>query len=269
MPADEADPRSSVQLSLDGFEGPLDLLLELARRQAVDLRRVSVASLVDQYLAATADIGRVGLTLAADWLVMAAWLVWLKSRLLLPKNPEEAQEAEAAARVLTDRLQALGLVRAATAWLERRPQLGRDMFGPGRQDQVAPVQLRTGIVDLLQAALTILKAGLTLDEQDPYRPARPRLWTPHQAMARMRQLRTRLPDGSDLLQFVPKLSAEGPDPVLRTRASVASTLVASLELARACEVKLQQDRPFGPILVYASEEASNDREADSPADLDA
>ncbi len=241
MPADDADPSSSVQLSLDGFEGPLDQLLELARRQAVDLRKVSVASLVDQYLAATADIGRVGLTLAA----------------------------EAAARVLTDRLQALELVRAATSWLERRPQLGRDMFGPGRQDQVAPIQLQTGIVDLFQAALTILKAGLPPDDPYPYRPARPRLWTPHQAMARMRLLRTRLPDGSDLLLFVPKLSAEGPDPVLRTRASVASTLVASLELARAYEVKLQQDRPCGPILVYAPEEASNGRKADSPADLDA
>jgi len=258
MPADEADPSSSVQLSLEGFEGPLDLLLDLARRQAVDLRRVSVVSLVDQYLAATADIGRIGLASAADWLVMAAWLVWLKSRLLLPKDPEEEREAEAAARVLTDRLRALGIVRAAAAWLERRPQLGRDMFGPGRRDPVAPIRLQTGYVDLFRAVLAVLQAGQRPDEPDRYRPARPTLWTPQQAMARMRRLVPGLPDGSGLLLFVPKLSAAGPDPVLRRRAAVAGTLVASLELARTSEVDLQQDEPFGPILVRSGDEAGAD-----------
>ena len=158
MPDDEANPSPSVQLSLDGFEGPLDLLLELARRQAVDLRQISVSALVDQYLAATAEIARLDLGLAADWLVMTAWLVWLKSRLLLPKDPEEARQAGEAAKVLTERLRMLDNVRAAAAWLDRQPQLGREMFGRGRQGEVAPIKLETDLVDLFRAALAVLRA---------------------------------------------------------------------------------------------------------------
>ena len=249
MPDDEADPSPSVQLSLNGFEGPLDLLLELARRQAVDLRRISVAALVDQYLAATAEIARLDLALAADWLVMTAWLVWLKSRLLLPKDPEEARQAGEAAKVLTERLRMLDNVRAAAAWLDRRPQLGREMFGRGRYGKAAPIKLETDLVDLFRAALAVLRAGLPAGGPEPYRPVRPGFWTPPQAMARLRRLAAELPDGSNLLSFVPTLPSDGPDLPLRKRAAVAGTLVASLELARGLGISLHQEGNFTPILV--------------------
>ena len=122
-----APPATPVlHLRLDGFEGPLDLLLELARAQKVDLERISILSLVDQFLAVVEQARRVRLEIAADWLVMAAWLAWLKSRLLLP--PEEAgpeEDAEALAVALADRLRELERMRAAAAWVNWRKQLGR------------------------------------------------------------------------------------------------------------------------------------------------
>jgi segregation and condensation protein A len=117
-------------VQLDGFAGPLDLLLDLARRQQVDLTQISVLALVDQYLAAIDRLGAgaTRLTRAADWLVMAAWLTWLKSRLLLP---HAAPEAARAAGALVDRLAQMERVRALAAWLDARPQLGRDFYPRG------------------------------------------------------------------------------------------------------------------------------------------
>jgi hypothetical protein len=112
---DHKDPhsRDGVQLDLNGFEGPLGLLLELARRQAVDIAAISAIELVDQFLAATDDLSKLDLPLVADWLVMAAWLVWLKSRLLLPKGTEEKRQAQEAVEVLAARLEALERLRVA------------------------------------------------------------------------------------------------------------------------------------------------------------
>jgi segregation and condensation protein A len=123
----------ALQLHLEGFEGPLDLLLDLARRQRVDLAKISIVTLVDQYIAAVSAADRVNLPRAVEWLVMAAWLTWLKSRLLLPKEMEGSDEAEQAAGVLADRLADLERVRAVTDWLEARPQLGLDptVVSPG------------------------------------------------------------------------------------------------------------------------------------------
>jgi len=112
---DHKDPhsRDGVRLDLNGFEGPLGLLLELARRQAVDIAAISAIELVDQFLAATDDLSKLDLPLVADWLVMAAWLVWLKSRLLLPKGTEEKRQAQEAVEVLAARLEALERLRVA------------------------------------------------------------------------------------------------------------------------------------------------------------
>jgi segregation and condensation protein A len=132
---DSSGPVSeALQLHLEGFEGPLDVLLDLARRQRVDLKQISILTLVDQYLAAVSAAGQIDLARAGDWLVMAAWLTWLKSRLLLPADVKQAQDAERAAQVLTDRLARLERVRATTIWLERQPQLGRDIFERGRPE---------------------------------------------------------------------------------------------------------------------------------------
>ena len=123
-----AAPQTPVlHLRLDGFEGPLDLLLELARAQKVDLERISILSLVDQFLAVVEQARSVRLEIAADWLVMAAWLAWLKSRLLLPPEEVEPEEEnpEVLAAALADRLRELERMRAAAAWLGTREQLGQ------------------------------------------------------------------------------------------------------------------------------------------------
>src|ERR1700733_8340627 len=117
----------SLLLTLEGFEGPLDLLLELARAQKVDLAKISILSLVEAFLAVSEGARRVRLELAADWLVMAAWLAWLKSRLLVPALGEP-EDAEAAAETLAARLLDLQVVRAAAAWMVQRPQAGWDVF---------------------------------------------------------------------------------------------------------------------------------------------
>ena len=127
--ADSSDPLDSLVLSLTGFEGPLDLLLELARAQKVDLAQISILSLVEQYLAVIEGARRVRLELAADWLVMAAWLTWLKSRLMLPVDLEDPEgNATEAAEALAARLLELEAIRAAALWLGNRPILGRDVF---------------------------------------------------------------------------------------------------------------------------------------------
>jgi segregation and condensation protein A len=249
--AEAIRPRSAVQLELNGFEGPLDLLLELARRQAVDIAKISAIDLADQFLAATSDLTQADLPMVADWLVMAAWLVWLKSRLLLPKDTEEARRAEEAAQILAARLEALERVRAASEWLEQQPRLGRDFFGRGFRDEYIPIRLQSDYVDLLRAALTVLRIDEPPEEPARYQPPRSPFWTPHQAMARMRHFMAEAPAEHDLLAFVPGPSPGEPNARLRTQAAIASTLIAGLELARGGEVEASQAADFGPITISA------------------
>ena len=137
QPANDSPLAETLLLHLEGFEGPLDLLLDLARAQKVDLVRISITALVDQYLAVIDGARRIRLELAADWLVMAAWLTWLKSRLLLPKGTEAAEEGEAAAEVLAARLRDLQAMRAASLWLGARPQLGIEVHPRGAPEEFA------------------------------------------------------------------------------------------------------------------------------------
>ena len=257
-----ADPRPAVAVRLEGFEGPLDLLLDLARRQAVDLGRISLPDLADQYVAAIQDLDRVGLARAADWLIMAAWLTWLKSRLLLPKSAEEARQAERAAAVFAGRLAVAERVRAAAARLERQAQLGRDVWARGTRVEAAldGADATPGAVRDLASqpeAARLLRACLVALGAKPeaighYRPSRHPVWPVAKARGRVRQLLPVLPDGSDFARFVPGVAPDAPDRALRCRSAAASTLVALLELARDGALTLTQDEPpFGPIHVHA------------------
>ena len=238
----------AIQLRLDGFEGPLDLLLDLARRQQVDLARISILTLVDQYLLAVSTSDPVDLTRAADWLVMAAWLTWLKSRLLLPRDGDAAKQADQAAKGLTDRLAALERVREIAAWLEAQPQLGRDIFERGGARTGPGPALAADFLRLFQACSDVLRGP---DERTAELIPWPRrqLWSPHQALAHMRAVLGGLPEGGDLLSFVPEFSPDLPDRALRLRGAIASTVVASLELARDAQAELRQETPFGRITV--------------------
>ncbi len=231
-----------LSLQLDGFEGPLDLLLDLARSQKVDLAKISILHLVEQFLAA---IGGVRLELAADWLVMAAWLTWLKSRLLLPDDAPEAEEGAEAAEVLAARLLALHRIRAAATWLGDRPTLGRDVWGRGEPEQLTEID-RSGLAadtaGLLRAYLAVIRRG---GATRSYRPAAIPLWSVQDALGRLGAMLGRIPDWTVLEQFLPEM----PMTPLARRAATASTLLAGLELARDGRMRLRQDNPFGPILL--------------------
>src|SRR5579872_3957374 len=149
----------SLLLSLDGFEGPLDLLLELARAQKVDLARLSIVALVDQYLAVIEGARRIALELAAEWLVMAAWLTWLKSRLLLPANSDAGEEGEEAADVLAGRLRDLQAMRAAVASLGTHPQLGQDVFARGAPEDLTEIDRSRLALDLPSLVRAYLAAA--------------------------------------------------------------------------------------------------------------
>jgi len=235
----------TLHVSLDGYEGPLDLLLELARAQKVDIARLSILDLVDQYLAVIEGARRVRLELAADWLVMAAWLAWLKSRLLLPEDPQEEEDAEALAGQLAERLAELERMRAAAQWLAMRPQLGQEVLERGNPESFLR-QDRSGLnADLPMLLRAYVEALRRSSAKRPYRPKPRRLWTVQEALERLSRLVGALPEWGELQRFLPE-SLE--DPVER-RAALAATLIAGLEMARGGSIELRQEAAFGPILL--------------------
>lgn len=245
LPPTDAAPADALVLRLEGFEGPLDLLLELARAQKLDLAQISILALVEQFLAVVEGARRVRLELAADWLVMAAWLTWLKSRLLLPAGSAEQEEAELAADVLAARLRELEAMRAAAAFLNGLPYLGRDVFARGAPENFTETdrsRLALDLPALLQAYAAGVRRALA---KRPYRPRPLTVWSVKDALARLEAMIGSLPDWATLDQFLPQ---DIGSPVER-RAALASTLVAGLELAKGGAVRLRQEQAFGPILV--------------------
>jgi segregation and condensation protein A len=243
MSAPDSD---SLLLSLDGFEGPLDMLLDLARAQKVDLARISIVALVDQYLAIVEGARRIRLELAADWLVMAAWLTWLKSRLLLPAQSEGAEEGEQAADVLAARLRELEAMRAAGLWLAARPQLRHDVFARGAAEDLTETDRSALAADMPALLRGYLDSVRGVASQRSYRPRQLSLnfWTVQDAIKRLTATLGSIPDWRALEDFLPA-ELEGQE----RSAAVASTLIASLEMARGGGLELRQDAPFSPILL--------------------
>lgn len=236
---------AQLVLHLEGFEGPLELLLELARAQKIDLAAISILALVEQYLAVIAEARELSLELAADWLVMAAWLTWLKSRLLLPEGSPEAEEGERAAETLAGRLAALQAMQKAAAWLNARPLLGRDVFARGQPENFTEIdrsRLRLDLPSLVSAYLAALRRARTGTR---YRTVPLTIWTVQNALERLQNLLGSLPDWTSLERFLPEHFVE---PTER-RAALASTLLASLEMARDGTLRVRQEQPFGPILL--------------------
>ncbi|OYV39527.1 MAG: segregation/condensation protein A [Rhodospirillales bacterium 20-64-7] len=239
----------SLVLALEGFEGPLDLLLELARAQKVDLAKISILSLVEQFLAVIEGARRVRLELAADWLVMAAWLTWLKSRLLVPALGEP-EDAETAAETLAARLADLQAMRAASAWLGRRPQLGWDAFSRGTPEDFTETdrsRLRVEMSGLLSAYLAARRRA---GAKQQYRPKPMTYFSVQNALERLTRLLGTLPDWTSLEQFLPDGLQEG----LPRRAAVSATLVAGLEMAKSRHLALRQECDFGPIWVRQAQD---------------
>lgn len=247
--------RAAPQLSVEGFEGPLDFLLEMVRRHRVDLGRLSVLTLTDQLVAAIeAGEGRIPLERRADWLVMASQLLLLKAQLLAPASPEEAEHAKAAAARRLELLDELARMRAGADWLSARPQLGRAVFGRGQATPPPAKPQAELLVAFLEATLTVLEGreGRTADPAPAYRPSPPDLWRVPDAVRRIAELLGCRPDNLALERCLPMIPHHALDRAIRLRAALASTFVAGLEMARDGAVTLEQAKPFGPVTLAAA-----------------
>ncbi|WP_371224452.1 segregation and condensation protein A [Roseovarius sp. 2305UL8-3] len=231
-------------VDVDGFEGPLDLLLTLGRTQKVDLRKISVLALAKQYLAFVEKAKQLRIELAADYLVMAAWLAFLKSRLLLPPDPEEeGPSGEELAAHLAFQLERLQAMRETAAKLMARDQLGRDFFARGIPEDVTQVRKVTytaTLLDLMQGYARIR----TKDEFRPYVMDRDAVFTLEQALERMRGLIGFAGTWTDIATYLPDGFTTDP---ARRRSATASTFAASLELAKEGKVELRQSENFAPL----------------------
>jgi segregation and condensation protein A len=231
-------------IDVDGFEGPLDLLLTLSRTQKVDLRQISILELAHQYLVFVEKAKTLRLELAADYLVMAAWLAFLKSRLLLPPDPtEEGPSGAELAAHLAFQLERLQAMRDCAARLMGRDQLGRDFFARGQievVERVKKVTYTATLLDLMQGYARIR----TRDDFRPFVLDRENVFTMEQALERMRGLIGYAGDWTDIISYLPEGWEN--DPVKR-RSATASTFAASLELVKEGHLEIRQTESFAPI----------------------
>jgi segregation and condensation protein A len=231
-------------VDVDGFEGPLDLLLSLSRTQKVDLRRISILHLTEQYLAFIERARSLRIELAADYLVMAAWLAYLKSRLLLPPEPgEEGPTGEELAAHLAFQLERLAAMRDCAAKLMARDRLGRDRFARGAQERMTTarqVRYTAGLLDLMQAYARIR----TRDDFRPYTMDRDNVLTMEEALDRMRGLIGYAGEWTDLTSYLPEDWRADPK---RRRSATAAHFAAALELAKAGRLRIRQAETFAPI----------------------
>lgn len=240
-------PPAIPELHLDGFDGPMDLLLDLAERQLVDLGKMSILDLALQFAAALEQLaGRVPIERRADWVVLATRLVLLRTRLLFPASPETAADAAREAEVELRRITELQRMRAAAAWLQARPQLGVDVFA-----RPAPEQTRdVGYVALMEACLVVLRGRPGTEKFEPaaaYSVAIPDLWRIGDALERIKIMLPDHPEGATMEAFLPEIAEEGPKKTLKARAAIASTFVAGLELAKQDLVMVSQSELFGQV----------------------
>jgi segregation and condensation protein A len=239
-------PDEALIIEVDGFEGPLDLLLALARNQKVDIAKISVLQLADQYLAFMDSVRNRRLELAADYLVMAAWLIYFKSRLVLPQaEAGPGPGADEMASALRWRLQRLQAMRDSAIRLMARDRLGRDVFSRGNPEPVRVIKTRKQsdtLYDLLTAysqqrvrvlghrVLQVVRAPILLIEE---------------ARARIERSLGQIPSWALLSRFLPPGWGDG----ARRRTALASTLSAALELARDGRLEIRQMAPFGEIFL--------------------
>ena len=234
----------ALLLDLDGFEGPIDLLLTLAREQKVDLTKISILALAEQYLAFVATTRALRLEIAADYLVMAAWLAYLKSRLLLPAPPQDDDNpsGEEMAAVLSRRLQLLAAMQRAGAALIERPLLGRDVFARGAPEGIPCLERPVYALNLYEL-LSAYGDGHRRRHAEVLVVAPPVLHSLDAALRRLGRLVGHVPEWRELAAFLPEECRGG----LFRRSALAATFAAVLELARAGRLELRQESAFGPI----------------------
>jgi segregation and condensation protein A len=231
-------------LDLEGFEGPLDVLLAMARTQKVDLMSISILALSEQFISFIENARRLRLELAADYLVMAAWLAFLKSRLLLPPEPgDEGPSGEEMAARLAFRLQRLEAMRTAASHLLGRDRLGRDIFARGMPEGVRTVNRPRYVLSWYELLKAYSEGRTRRITVEPVHIRPPAIYSIEDALARMRRLLGTVPDWVTLERFLP-------GDYLQTgavRSAMAATFSATLEMVRAGLAEIQQNETFGPI----------------------
>jgi segregation and condensation protein A len=245
---------AELVLDLDGFEGPIDVLLSLAREQKVDLTRISILQLADQYLDYVRRARRQRLELAADYLVMAAWLAYLKSRLLLPDEGAEGEPSgEELAEALAYQLRLLEAMREAARRLMARDLLGRDVFARGAPDGIEVVAKPIYAITLNDLLAAYAEQRGRREVPSALHIGPNRLMTLDAAVRRLSRMLGMAVEWTMLARFLP---ADVSDPLL-ARSALASTFAATLELCREGRLRLRQAAPFAPIFVR-----STDRDAE-------
>ncbi len=266
-PADAGHEADALLLNIDGFEGPINVLLELAQKQKVDLTQISILQLVRQYLEFIERAKALNLELAAEYLVMAAWLAYLKSRLLLPRHEEDSEvSAEDMAEALQFQLRRLEAMQNAAEKLKSRPQLGQQVFARGMPEGLSTVtstRWEVSLYDMLKAYGDIHRRK----DSDHYDLPTYNLMSAEDAMMRVTKMLGALPRKglqsvwTTLQSFLP----EGITDRLFARSALASTLTAGLELAKQGRLEIKQDGLFRPIYMRAI----NDGGVDGPPLLEA
>jgi segregation and condensation protein A len=243
--SERASDEPSLMVDVEGFEGPLDLLLTLARQQKVDLAKISILALADQYLAFIEAARKLRLELAADYLVMAAWLAYLKSRLLLPEqHPAEGMSAEDMANALAQRLRRLEAIRQFAEKLIARPQLGRDIFQRGQPEPIAEIkhpQWSATLYDLLSA----YAARRQIQSRSVVRVPKRTVWSLAEAREALERVVGQSMDWSPLDQYLVAYLVE---PAM-VATVLASSFAAALELIREGQMEAHQQGAFSPLYV--------------------
>ncbi len=248
-----ADENESLRVDLGAYEGPLYVLLHLARDQKVDLAQISIVALADQYLRFINEAKKINLELAADYLVMAAWLAYLKSRLLLPDPPpEEEPSAEEMSAALQWQLQRLAAMQEAGAKLLSLSRLGIDVFSRGEPEGIKVITHPVYDVKLYDL-LSSYAEFKGRKQQKVYTIDPSTLDSVDAALERLRAKLGRMPNWESLLSFLPADWHEG----VVGNSSIAATLVASLELAKAGEAQIRQMQEFGPIYIRKKTDQSS------------
>ena len=249
--AERSGDEPSLMVDVEGFEGPLDLLLTLARQQKVDLAKISILALADQYLAFIEEARKMRLELAADYLVMAAWLAYLKSRLLLPEqHPAEGLTAEEMANALALRLRRLEAIRKFAEQLMNRPQLGRDVFERGQPEPIAEIkhpQWSATLYDLL----SVYASRRQIQSRSVVRVAKRTVWSLAEAREALERLIGQSMDWTPLDQY---LVAYLTDPAMHATV-LASSFAAALEMIREGRLEAHQQGAFSPLYLRKKQNA--------------
>ena len=236
-----------------GFEGPLDFLLALARRQRVDLGKISILELVEQYLAFTERARSLRIELAADYLVMAAWLAFLKSRLLLPSEDEDSPGGDELAAQLAFRLERLSAMRESAARIMARARLGMQIFPRGDPEDLQVIEQKkfsATVYDLMQAYARVRSK----DSMRPLSIRRDEVFSIEAALDNLKAIIGSEPNWADLARFLPAAWLADSK---KARSATASTFAASLELARIGELEIRQADNFAPVQVRKRRDDDN------------